>query len=168
MLRKLEADTQTYMNPLSVQHLFLCLRDSLVENLIFAFLLLINSMPTCRNRPLCTATVAFHVLQSCWGRLDCPYDVPKQTNCQTPPSCVSVLCMWQGKGNRRAAPTETCKSKGMKHEIFMTVYPQQSLQQSLSQPVMLLCEKHSQVSGKLVTHADGSWQHCKLVCTSWF
>lgn len=84
-------------------------------------------------------TAAFQVLQSQWGRLDRPHDVPSQTGRQTTPSCVSALCMWQQEGNRllRQRPV---KVKVGCYEIFMTVYPQ------LSAEPLLPCEEHSQVT----------------------
>lgn len=98
--------------------------------------------------PMPTVAVAFQVSQACWGA---PHDAPLQTNCRTPPPlCIRTLHV-KGKVTGRQRRQRPVNSKGMNYEIFMSVYPVQSLQQSISHPVILWCKRHSQVSGHLIT-----------------
>lgn len=119
--------------------------DYLANTLIFAFFFAGKQHVNLRELASlhCTVTMPFHVLTSCWGRLDCRYDVPIQTNCQKKKKLPLVYLHFAcGKVTNGLCQQRSVKSKGMNHEIFMTSYPEQSLKQSPSQSVTLWWEMH--------------------------
>lgn len=149
MLRMLE-DTQTSMDTESGQNLLLCFATSWPTPSCFCLYHRVNSLelPSLHR----TVSMAFHVLESCWGRLSCPLWCPSPNKLSnTSPLCIRTLHV-KGKVTSRQRRQRPVNSKGMNYEIFMTVYPVQSLQHSVSHPVILWCKRHSQVSGQLITH----------------